>query len=68
MNQLEDAVVQLRAALKLSPDAPQLHYNLGLALKMEDDAQGAIPELEIAQRLDESAPEPPIFWVFCTCR
>ena len=26
-------------------DAPQLHYNLGYALKLQDDAAGAIPEL-----------------------
>jgi len=49
----------LRAALKASPDAAQLHYNLGYALKMQDDAAGAIPELETAERLNASAPEAP---------
>jgi tetratricopeptide (TPR) repeat protein len=38
---------------------PQLHYDLGLALKMQDDAAGAIPELETAERLDPAAPEAP---------
>jgi Tfp pilus assembly protein PilF len=38
---------------------PQLHYNLGLALKMQDDAAGAIPELVTAEKLDPSAPEAP---------
>jgi protein O-GlcNAc transferase len=45
--------------LKLSPNAPQLHYNLGLAFKMQDDAADAIPELETAEKLDSSAPEAP---------
>jgi protein O-GlcNAc transferase len=45
--------------LKLSPNDPQLHYNLGLALKLKDDLSAAIPELETAAKLDPSAPDPP---------
>jgi hypothetical protein len=33
LSQFDDAVSQLRAALKLSPNSAQLHYNLGLAFK-----------------------------------
>jgi protein O-GlcNAc transferase len=38
---------------------PQLYYNLGLALKNEDDAAQAIPELQHAEKLDATAPEAP---------
>jgi cytochrome c-type biogenesis protein CcmH/NrfG len=50
--------VELEAALKLSPDSPQLHYNLGAAYKIQDDAAHAIPELEAAAKLDPTAYEP----------
>jgi tetratricopeptide (TPR) repeat protein len=43
----------------MAPDLPQLHYNLALALKMQDDAPGAISELVIGERLNPSAPEAP---------
>jgi Flp pilus assembly protein TadD len=43
----------------LSPDSPQLHYNLGLALKMQDNIAAAIPELQTAERLDPALSEPP---------
>ena len=43
LSQFADAARELRVALKLAPDSPQLHYNLGLALKSEDDAAGGDP-------------------------
>jgi len=49
VNETDAAIVELEAALKLSPDSPQLHYNLGAAYKIEDDAAHAIPELETAR-------------------
>ena len=55
-----DAVTSLQSALKISPDAPQLHYDLGLAYKMQDDGARAIPELEQAERLDAKEPEAPL--------
>jgi protein O-GlcNAc transferase len=59
LNQIDDAVTELRAALKLAPDSPQIHYDLGLALKFRDDSAASIPEFEAAERLDPNAPEPP---------
>ena len=45
LNQFEDAIRELRTALKLAPDLPQLHYNLGLALKMQDDSSRRNPRV-----------------------
>ena len=42
-------VAELKTAIKLSPDSPQLHYDLGTAYKLQDDATDAIPELERPQ-------------------
>jgi len=42
-------VAELKAALKLAPDSPQMHYDLGVAYKLQDDASDAIQELEAAQ-------------------
>ena len=52
INQVDDAVVELKTAIKLSPDSPQLHYDLGTAYKLQDDATDAIPELETAAKLN----------------
>jgi len=49
----------LRAALKLAPNDPRLHYNLGVAYKMQDDSANAIPELKSAEKLDPTGPEAP---------
>ena len=59
LNQFDDAVSELHAALKLSPDSPQLHYNLGLAFKWQDNITAAIPELETAEKLNPAMSEPP---------
>jgi len=58
VNETADAIVELQTALKLTPDSPQLRYNLGAAYKIEDDPAHAIPELEAAAKLDPSAYEP----------
>ncbi|MGA8528314.1 MAG: tetratricopeptide repeat protein, partial [Acidobacteriaceae bacterium] len=59
LSQFDDAVTQLREALRVDPNAPQLHYDLGLALKMKDDDADAIPEFEAAEHQNPTAPEPP---------
>ena len=56
---LDDAIREFRAGLALSPDAYELHYNLGLALKLKDDVAGAGVELEQAARLNPQSPDPP---------
>ena len=49
---------ELKTAIKLAPDSPQLHYDLGTAYKLQDDATDAIPELEAAEKLNPSGYEP----------
>ena len=44
---------EFRAGLKLAPDAYELHYDLGLALKLKDDLAAATAELEVG-----CAPQP----------
>jgi tetratricopeptide (TPR) repeat protein len=58
MNEIDEAIQVLSSGLKSNPDNFQLHYNLGLALKLKDDNAAAIPELETAAKLDPSAHEP----------
>ena len=43
----------------MEPENAQLHYDLGLALKLKDDMAGAVPEFERAAALDASLPDPP---------
>src|SRR5258708_25453166 len=56
---MDDAIGEFRAGLKLAPDAYELHYDLGLALKLKDDFAAATAELESAARLNPSSPDPP---------
>jgi protein O-GlcNAc transferase len=58
VNRIGDAVAELKAALRLDPDSPQMHYDLGVAYKLQDDAVSAIPELETAAKLNPSGYEP----------
>ena len=48
----DEAEKVLRAALKLAPEAANLHYDLALALKLKDNLAGASSELREAIRLD----------------
>ena len=50
-NRLEEAESQLRFALSLDPDFPQLHEDLGSALAMQSRFEEAIPEFERAIQL-----------------
>jgi protein O-GlcNAc transferase len=59
LGQFDDAVAELRSGLKLAPRDARLHYNLGIAFKMQDDISNAVPELQQAEKLDPSAPEAP---------
>ena len=58
MNQVDEAIQVLNSGLKSNPDSFNLHYNLGLALKLKDDNAAAIPELEKAAQLKPIAYEP----------
>jgi protein O-GlcNAc transferase len=58
MNEVDEAIQVLKSGLKNNPQSFQLHYNLGLALKLKDDNAGAIPELETAAKLNPAAHEP----------
>jgi tetratricopeptide (TPR) repeat protein len=58
MNEVEDAIRVLKSGLTHDPENFQLHYNLGLALKLKDDNAAAIPELEKAAKLNPTAHEP----------
>jgi len=55
---IDDAIREFQAGLKLDSGGQQLHYNLGLAYKLKDDTARAIPELELAARLDPNSPDP----------
>jgi tetratricopeptide (TPR) repeat protein len=55
----DKAIADYNAALKLLPDNPQVHYNLGIALKSKGDIAGAIAECHavlvvLAKRLDDN--------------
>jgi tetratricopeptide (TPR) repeat protein len=50
----EAAMREFRAALKTAPDDATLHYNLGLALKLNDQLPGAVDEFQKAAQLDPS--------------
>jgi tetratricopeptide (TPR) repeat protein len=58
MSEIDEAIHVLTSGLKTDPQNFQLHYNLGLALKLKDDNAAAIPELEAASKLNPSAHEP----------
>ena len=55
-NRLPEAEEQLRFALSLSPDFPQLHEDLGSVLAMQERYEEAIPELERAIQLQPALP------------
>ncbi len=56
---MNDAIAEFRAGLTFSPESYELHHDLGLALKLKDDIQGAIPELKYAAELNPNSPDPP---------
>jgi tetratricopeptide (TPR) repeat protein len=49
---LEEAVPYLTAALALRPESPGVHFNLGRALWMKGDRDGAIRRFQAALRID----------------
>jgi protein O-GlcNAc transferase len=52
-------VAAFHLSLKMAPESYQLHYDLGLALKLKDDIGAATAELESAARLNPNSPDPP---------
>ena len=54
---LDGAVVVRRDALRLQPSSAEGRYNLGVALKQQDDFAGAEAELRQAIALDPKLPE-----------
>jgi eukaryotic-like serine/threonine-protein kinase len=53
---LAEAIAEYRAAIRLQPDFASAHYNLGLALQLRGDLDGALVELRTAR--DRAGPEP----------
>jgi Flp pilus assembly protein TadD len=51
MGKLSEAREQLGTALRLNPNSPEAHNNLGLVLLMQGDADKSIPEFSTALRL-----------------
>jgi len=47
-----EAVVEFRESLKLNPDSAPTHYNLGIALSIQRQYDGALAEFQEAVRLD----------------
>jgi protein O-GlcNAc transferase len=57
VNRIAAAVIELKTGLRLDPHSQQMHYDLGVAYKLQDDAVSAIPELETAEKLNPSGYE-----------
>jgi tetratricopeptide (TPR) repeat protein len=53
------AASEFRSALERDPKNPSLHYNLGLALKLQDKLPEAVEELKAAETLNPSQPDAP---------
>jgi Flp pilus assembly protein TadD len=51
LGKLPEAREQLGMALRLNPNSPEAHNNLGLVLLMQGDADKSIPEFSTALRL-----------------
>ncbi|HEX7792938.1 MAG TPA: tetratricopeptide repeat protein, partial [Vicinamibacterales bacterium] len=47
----DDAIAEFRAALRITPQAPETHNNLGIALGSKGDVDGAISEFQKALSL-----------------
>jgi O-antigen ligase len=58
LGRLEEAKATLRRAIALRSDLSFAHENLGTALLLSGDTQGALSELEMATRLDPSNARP----------
>ncbi len=60
---LDNAIVQFKEGLALpnegAPITAELHYDLGLALKLKDKLPEATAEFERAQKADPALPDPP---------
>jgi tetratricopeptide (TPR) repeat protein len=56
----QEAEAQLRQALRLGPELPAAHYQLGHVLEHLGRLQAAVPEMQEAIRLDNNYPEPHI--------
>jgi Flp pilus assembly protein TadD len=50
--QLPDAIAEFQAALRIKPDYPEAHYNLGIALYKTGQVSEAISEYQAALRID----------------
>jgi len=57
--QKADFTAASRAALRQAPKNQTLHYNLGLALKLQDKLSEAVEELRAAEALDPAQPDAP---------
>jgi tetratricopeptide (TPR) repeat protein len=57
-NRLDEADEQLRFALALAPETPQLHEDIGVVLTLKTRYEEAIPYFEKAIRLDPRRPRP----------
>lgn len=53
----EDVIALLRHAIRLKPDCPEAHGNLGIALKDQGDLEAAISAYRTALRLNSGQPE-----------
>jgi len=53
------AEAEFSSALSASTDNQTLHYNLGLALKLQDKLPEAVSELRAAEAIDPSQPDSP---------
>jgi tetratricopeptide (TPR) repeat protein len=54
LNKVEDAVVEYRQAIALSPEQPRTHYQLALALQSQHDQAGAEQEITQALTIDSN--------------
>jgi tetratricopeptide (TPR) repeat protein len=51
MNDADKAIMYLREAIKLEPDNPESHENLGMAYEMKGLTEKAVEEKKLAERL-----------------
>ncbi len=54
---LDAAIAEVRQAIRLKPDDPDIHYNLGHALAQKGDLGDALVELQKAHQLAPDNPD-----------